>query len=237
MVGWRARFGVIVPSNNVVLEPDLYRMAPAGISVHFARIWSGKDTQEEMEAMIHHVPKCCEELSHARIDVYGFGCTGGSLMGGLGYDQKIIQIMKERTGKPSTSTSTAVLEAFKELRITRISVVTPYEDWLNEKLKNFLAANGIEVLALNSLPLRGGEAMNTVPPEVVYRYALDTDRPEAQGIFISCTDLQATEVLKVIERDLGKPAIGSNQATFWAMLRLGGFKEPVQGFGMLLMRL
>ena len=237
MVGWRARFGVIVPSNNVVLEPDLYRMAPAGISVHFARIWSGKDTQEEMEAMIHHVPKCCEELSHARMDVYGFGCTGGSLMGGLGYDQRIIQIMKERTGKPSTSTSTAVLEAFKELRITRISVVTPYEDWLNEKLKNFLAANGIEVLALNSLPLRGGEAMNTVPPEVVYRYALDTDRPEAQGIFISCTDLQATEVLKVIERDLGKPAIGSNQATFWAMLRLGGFKEPVQGFGMLLMRL
>lgn len=53
MIGWRARFGVIVPSNNVVLEPDLYRMAPAGISIHFARIWSGQDTPEEMEAMIH----------------------------------------------------------------------------------------------------------------------------------------------------------------------------------------
>ncbi len=73
MIGWRAKLGVIVPSNNAVLEPDLYRMAPAGISVHFARIWSGRDTPEEMEAMIHHVPKCCEELSHARMDVYGFG--------------------------------------------------------------------------------------------------------------------------------------------------------------------
>jgi maleate isomerase len=237
VIGWRARFGVIVPSNNVVLEPDLYRMAPEGISVHFSRIWSGQDTREEMEAMIHHVPKCCEELAHARMDVYGFGCTGGSLMGGLGYDQKIIQIMKEKTGKPATSTSTAVLEAFKELRITRISIVTPYEDWLNEKLKTFLATNGIEVLALNSLPLHEGEAMNTVPPEIVYRYARETDRPGAQGIFMSCTDLQATEVLQVIERDLGKPAIASNQATFWAMLRLARVKEPVEGFGTLLTRL
>jgi maleate isomerase len=59
MIGWRARFGVIVPSNNVVLEPGLYRMAPAGISIHFFRIWSGQDTPEEMEAMIHHVPRCC----------------------------------------------------------------------------------------------------------------------------------------------------------------------------------
>jgi maleate isomerase len=89
------------------------------------------------------------------MDVYGFGCTGGSLMGGLGYDQKIIRIMEEKTGKTgktATSTSTAVLEAFKEFGVTRISVVTPYEDWLNEKLKVFLATNKIEVLALNSIP-------------------------------------------------------------------------------------
>jgi maleate cis-trans isomerase len=240
MIGRRARFGIIVPSNNVVLEPDLYGMAPAGISLHFSRIWSGQDTPEEMEAMIHHLPKCCVELSHARMDVYGFGCTGGSLMGGLGYDQKIIRIMEEKTGKtgkPATSTSTAVLEAFKEFGVTRISVVTPYEDWLNEKLKVFLATNRIEVLALNSIPLRESEPMNMVAPEIIYRYSRETDRPEAQAIFISCTDLRATEVLGVIEKDRGKPVIASNQATLWAMLRLARMKEPVQGFGTLLTRL
>jgi maleate cis-trans isomerase len=50
------------------------------------------------------------------MDVYGFGCTGGSLMGGLRYDQKIIRIMEEKTGKPATSTSTAVLGLFYTLR-------------------------------------------------------------------------------------------------------------------------
>ncbi len=28
MIGWRAGLRVIVPSKNVVLEPDLYRMLP-----------------------------------------------------------------------------------------------------------------------------------------------------------------------------------------------------------------
>ncbi len=121
--------------------------------------------------------------------------------------------------------------------ITRISVVTPYEDWLNEKLKVFLATNRIEVLALNSIPLAESEPMNMVAPEIIYRYSRETDRPEAQAMFISCTDLRATEVLGVIERDLGKPAIASNQATLWAMLRLAKVKEPVQGFGTLLTRL
>jgi arylmalonate decarboxylase len=158
-------------------------------------------------------------------------------MGGLGYEQKIIRIMEEKTGRPAASTSTAVLGAFKEFGITRISVVTPYEDWLNEKLKVFLTTNGIEVLALNSMPLREREPMNMVPPEIVYHCSRETDRPEAQAIFISCTDLRATEFLGVIERDLEKPAIASNQATLWAMLRLARVKEPVQGFGTLLTRL
>ncbi|MCX5906247.1 MAG: hypothetical protein NTY64_03420 [Deltaproteobacteria bacterium] len=54
---------------------------------------------------------------------------------------------------------------------------------------------------------------------------------QAQAIFISCTDLRATEVLQVIESDLGKPAIASNQAALWAMLRLARVKKPVQGLG------
>lgn len=79
--------------------------------------------------------------------------------------------------------------------------------------------------------------MNAVPPEAFYRLARETDRPEAQAIFISCTDLRAIDVLGVIEKDLGKPAIASNPATLWAMLRLAGVREPVQGFGTLLTRL
>jgi maleate isomerase len=234
MIGWRTRLGVLVPSANIVMEPDMYRMAPQGVSVHFARVWITEDSPEELEGMIDYVPKCCEELSHGLMDVYGFGCTGGSLVGGPGYDRKIIKIMEEKTGKPATTTSTSVIGSFKELGITRVSVATPYEDWLNEKEKQFFEANGVEVLEIKGLGIRDPEGIASQVPGTIYRLAREVDRPEAQAIFISCTDFRAVEVLEVIERDIGKPAISSNQATLWSMLKLAGIKEPVRGFGSLL---
>jgi maleate cis-trans isomerase len=46
MYGWRTRIGVIVPSCNVTLEPEFYRMVPEGISVHFASARILEDTPE-----------------------------------------------------------------------------------------------------------------------------------------------------------------------------------------------
>lgn len=236
-MSWRAKLGVLVPSGNTVLEPDMYRMAPPGVSVHFSRVLNFEDTPEELGAMIRYVPKCCEELSHAGVDVYGFGCTGGSLMGGLGYDQEMIRIMEEKTGKPATTTSTAVLGAFKELDISRVSVVTPYEDWLNEKQKRFFEANGVQVTFIKGLGIRQAEGISRVTPGMIYRLAKEADRPQAQGIFVSCTNMRAAEVLEWIETDLGKPALSSNQATLWALLKLAGIRGEAKGFGRLLTRL
>jgi maleate isomerase len=215
----------------------MYKMAPAGVSVHFARIWNKVDTPEELGGMIDHVPKCCEELSHGNMDVYGFGCTGGSFLGGMGYDKKIIQIMEEKTGKPATTTASAVLASFKELDITRISLATPYEDWLNQKQVQFFGQNGIEVVTQKGLGLPDPENIAAQTPGQIYRLAREVDRPEAQAIFFSCTDLRAAECLDVIEKDFSKYAVSSNQATLWAMLKLAGVKESVKGFGELLTRL
>jgi len=38
MFGWRARIGVLLPPGNPTVEPELWGMAPAGVSLHFARI-------------------------------------------------------------------------------------------------------------------------------------------------------------------------------------------------------
>ena len=38
MFGWRGRIGLILPSNNTVMEQEFSMMLPEGVSVHTARL-------------------------------------------------------------------------------------------------------------------------------------------------------------------------------------------------------
>jgi maleate isomerase len=40
VLGWRAKFGVIGPSTNTVVEPDYDAMRPAGVTNHYSRIFT-----------------------------------------------------------------------------------------------------------------------------------------------------------------------------------------------------
>src|SRR4029453_2787807 len=50
--GYRAKMGVLGPSTNTIVEPDFYMMAPAGVTLHYSRIYiadqgMGDDAQFE----------------------------------------------------------------------------------------------------------------------------------------------------------------------------------------------
>jgi maleate isomerase len=228
------RLGVLVPSANVVMEPDMYRMVPDGITVHFSRVVVTEDTPEQVARMIDDVPRCCEELSHGKMDVYAFGCTAGSFYGGVGYDERIIDIMEEVTKKSATTTSTAALEALRHLNVRSISIVTPYEDWLNERAKAYFEGNGFKVLNIKGLGIKDPEELASQEPETIYQLVRDVDHLEAEAIFISCTDFRGVDVIDDVEKELGKPIVSSNQATMWHMLKLCGIRESIMDYGKLL---
>jgi maleate isomerase len=54
------------------------------------------------------------------------------------------------------------------------------------------------------------------------------------GLFISCTALRVSLVLRAPEDALGKPVVASNQALAWDCLRQAGYRDPVSGYGRLL---
>ncbi len=45
------------------------------------------------------------------------------------------------------------------------------------------------------------------------------DRPEAQALFISCTNLPTYDVIEPLEHALGKPVLTANQVTMWDACR------------------
>ncbi|PYN75041.1 MAG: hypothetical protein DMD96_28625 [Candidatus Rokuibacteriota bacterium] len=69
--------------------------------------------------------------------------------------------------------------------------------------------------------------------ERAYRLAREADVPRADAVLLSGTGLPTVGILELLERDLGKPVISSNQASLWRALRLAGVREPITGFGRL----
>jgi maleate isomerase len=59
----------------------------------------------------------------------------------------------EKSGVPFITTSTAVIEALKALKMDRISVATPYSNKVDKKEREFLEENGIKVLKIRGLGL------------------------------------------------------------------------------------
>ena len=79
-----------------------------------------------------------------------------------------------------------------------------------------------------------GRGIGRVPPESLFRLVRYIDRPEADMVFLSCTNLPTAEMLDDLEAEVGKPVISSNSATFWMSLRMAGINDSIEGFGRLL---
>jgi len=244
MYGWRGRIGVIIPAVNTTFEPECYRLAPEGVSFHFARMPLGELSSEALLEMGKYAQEKGKEVAAAGVDLIVFACTSGSFAAGKGHDEKIMKELEEATGIPALTTSTAILKAFRTLGIRSIAISSPYSDELNARQKMFFEANGIKVTGIIGLgfvkkspvfPLtsRPVSHVGLQEPSVAYKLARMIDSPEAQAVLISCTNFRAIEIVEKLERDLGKPVITSVQATLWASLRHLSIREPLQGVGSL----
>ena len=226
----RYKLGLIVPSWNTVMEYETQRMAVNGTSVHSMRISHTADTEENVIWMGTQVPAAAKLLAHAKVDVICYGCTGGGFIKGQGYDQQLSEEIKAATGIPGTTTIVGVTDALRVFGATKVCFASPYEPWLNEKLRVFLGQSGFDVLAIQGL---GTQAHSTIKPEEVEALVMSVDKPEADAIFISCTNFGTLDIIESLEKKLRKPVVTSNSASMWKMMRMVGDESAVPGGGRL----
>lgn len=235
MHGWRARVGLLVPSINTTMETEMWRLVPAGVSVHTARIAGGREgTPETLRSMEEESKSAAERVAMTEPDVSIFACTSGSFFEGAGWDKRISDELSEITGSPMVTTSGAMLAALEAGGLRRVDVVTPYVELTNERLKQFLEAHSIAVTRLGTFDMLDMFNHAKIPPGEIYRKVRETATQESDGVFISCTQLRALEVVDVLERDLGKPVYSAVQVSAWQAFRVLGIDPGVTDCGSLL---
>jgi len=214
------------------MEPDFHRMAPKGVSVHTARMRLDEVTPDGLIRMADDAERGAALLATAGVDVIVYGCTTGSLVGGVKWEESLVRSIHENTGVLAMSTSGAVVEALRALSARRVGVATPYTDVLNRLETEFLEDHGFQVAAIEGLGLVNNLEIGRVERGVI-EGLVEAVAGEADTIFVSCTNLPALNLIDGLERRHGRPVVTSNQASLWAALRDSGVKE-ITGYGELL---
>ena len=222
------RLGIIIPSSNTTVETEFSRaLQGTDVSVHYTRVHLSDVTIEGLERMEAELEGAAQLLKDAGVDVVGFACTSGSLIKGLGYDVQLAKWISEAAGCPALTTSGAVVDALKALKVQKLSLATPYLQEVTDKEVSFLERNGFKVLNSQSLNLKENLKIGNLTPDDAQALAKTVDSKDADAVFISCTNFRTYEVLSALERQLDKPVVSSNSATLWAALRLMEAKSAV----------
>ena len=238
-LGERGRIGLILPSVNTIAEPEIYSILPEGVTAHTARMDLPVDISSE-ENFIRMCDVGCsngeqaaKELATAKVDILAFTFTAGSFFRGAGWDEDIARRMEKAGGAPCIVTSSAAVQALRELGLKRIAVGSPYAV-ANRLLKNFLEQKGMMVTKIEGLVLPTAVHVGRQPLMKFEELVRAVNTPDADGVFISCTNFATLAKIDALEKEIGKPVITANQATFWATLRKMGIKDQWSGSGRLL---
>jgi maleate isomerase len=238
MYGKAGRIGLAVLDIDLCIEPDLRRVLPEGVEIHTARVmYPHEVTVEAMAQARRGLDLAVRSLAAVQPRAIVWSCTSGSFYNGVvGNEDLLAQLARASAGIPVATASSALVASLRALHIKRPAVGTPYAPEINQLLQRFLQESGFEPFPVASYfdGLVDDITLQSVEPEEVAAFARAIDRPDADAVVISCTGLPTSEVVPMLEEELGKPVISSNLAILWHALQIGGIAVRPRHAGHLL---
>jgi maleate isomerase len=232
--GSRARIGLVVLESDQTIEAEARLIDVPGVDIYHSRIANDLDvTPETLTAMAERLPAAAALLPSAfEFDAIAYGCTSAATL--IGVDGVTAGIRSAHPDVACTNPISAAVAAFDALGARRIAVVTPYSAEVTAPIARHFSENGLVVTALGSFlepnDLVVGRISSASVAEAVRTI---TANVACDAVFVSCTSLRMLDVAAQIEADVGVPAVSSNMALFWHLLRLAGIDDDLGRFGRL----
>lgn len=220
--------GLVVPF-DFALDAEYWRWMPENTSLHITRTPRIEDAAVTVELAkevsdAEDVRTGVGSLIATKPGAIAYGCTSGSFIGGKAGEAQLCRGMLEAGASKAVTTSGALISALTYIGAKKVAVATPYNEELSRLLGSFIEEFGFETVSNGFMDKEEGIAR--VSYEAVRYLAAVVDRPEADAIFFSCTNLHTFDVLEELERYLSKPVLSANQVTMWAALREAGLPMP-----------
>jgi maleate isomerase len=242
-MGWRAKFGVLTPAPNTIVENEFHEMAPRGVInvvnryyVPNQKVRSDDDWRLIMAHTRENVANAVDALVQAQMDHLIMGMSSESFMGGVEGSMALRKELKDRAGCDVTVGAEAAERAFEAVGAKRIALLTPYYPVIDQNAIRYFTERGYEVVATEGLKCKsiihvGSQRADTLIPAVKKLAAAKPDAIVQLG-----TNLRFARVADEAERWLGLPVFSVGTAIYWTALRKMGIDDQFPGFGSLFER-
>lgn len=229
------RIGLVVPWATDTVPPEAAEMYP-GVQFVARGVDVKALTPEGYESAWHAIVPAAKTLAAEGVEAIMVIGTSLTFYRGARAHADLLATLREATGLPVGTMSSAIVEGLKTVGGHRIAVCTAYADEVNRRLGDFLTESGFDVQAMEGFGLtRFGAAGGKSEDEIIeLAERTRTKAPTAEAMLVSCGGLRTLHAGKVIEDKCGLPVVSSMPAALWAAVRLAGESGRVDGCGMLL---
>jgi maleate cis-trans isomerase len=152
-----------------------------------------------------------------------------------------VQAITKATGLPAVTDIGSTTAALRSLGVTRLAVATPFGSALNGLIRDYLESAGFRVAVIrgisglpNDRPLSLATAQ--LPLSATYQFARETAllAPDTDALYVAGAPMPFVENIDPLEKELGKPVIGSLPAMIWNCFSTLNRRVTIEGFGHLL---
>jgi maleate isomerase len=240
--GYRACLGVIAPSTNTTVQPDMERMRPVGVTNHFSRIFvqdpvalSNEDFIAGTTAIAENTMDAVRSVMTCRPEYLVLGMSAITFYGGVKGGTEFKRQVEEVAGVGASTGSESVVAALRAYGgIRTVSFVSPYYPVANAEVRNYFEESGFKVVRDVPLQCKRWTDIAKVTPERLDEVIAELDGPDVDAIVQVGTNLSMVDVAAHYEKQLAKPVIAINTATYWHGLRALGIQDRISGLGRLL---
>ena len=241
-LGWRAKFGVLGPSTNTIVQPDFDDLRVPGVTNHYSRIVIEDARAISDETFMAGTLEISENTLDAvkgvltcRPDYLIMGMSAVTFYGGAEGGRRWRENVEAAAGLKLSIGSESIAAALQAIRgIKRVAVLSPYFPVANTEVKRFLADYGFETVRDECLRCPSWTAIAEVQESTLVEVIERIDGDDVDAIVQVGTNLSMLRLAAESEERLGKPVIAVNAATYWHALRANGIDDKPGRFGRLL---
>src|SRR6516165_10606894 len=203
ITGWRLHVGVIFPTPvppRAVLE--FYEAVPEGVDMTTVSLTIQQLSDDDMDEAIKGMERAAKQLASFDVDLIYQSGVPPVVRRGSGFGDELADRLSQAAGLPAITDMSSVIDAMRTAKLKTLAMATPFEQFINDRLIQYLAAEKIEITNDTALGIKRNVEIRRLPIPVEYTVARKTYLATAtkpDGIYIPCGGWGSIHNIELLE--------------------------------------